>query len=69
MIKEIKEKYVHMIEDAGISLIKNAESIIGDYKYRVDQPMELIIRISDDNIPTISFNTEFVSERINYKRP
>lgn len=69
MIKEIKEKYVHMIEDAGISLIKNAESIIGDYKYRVDQPMELIIRISDDSIPTISFNTEFVSERINYKRP
>ena len=69
MEKETKEKYIHLIEDAGISLIKNAESIVGDYQIRVDQPVILTIEMGYDRAPTISFNTEFIPERTGYKRP
>lgn len=36
MEEKIKKRMVNEIENAAISLIKNAESIIGDYEYRCD---------------------------------
>ncbi len=69
MKKEAKETFTRLIEDAGISLIKNAESIVGDYQLRTDIPLKLTIEINAHEAPRISFNTEFLSERIGYKRP
>lgn len=65
MEQKAKDKTVRLIENAAISLIKNAESIVGDYKYRTDIPLEIKVIINPNlNIANLEFKTEFFSERI-----
>lgn len=65
MEQKTKDKTVRLIENAAISLIKNAESIVGDYKYRTHIPLEIKVIINPNlNIANLEFKTEFFSERI-----
>lgn len=65
MDQKIKSKAIRLIENAAISLIKNAESIVGDYEYRSDIPMEIKVIINPNlNIANLEFKTEFFTERI-----
>lgn len=65
MEEKIKKRMVNEIENAAISLIKNAESIIGDYEYRCDQPLCININIEPyTKVTEISFQTTFFPERI-----
>lgn len=65
MEQKVKDKTIRLIENAAISLIKNAESIVGDYKYRADIPLEIKVIINPNlNIANLEFKTEFFTERI-----
>lgn len=65
MEQKVKDKTIRLIENAAISLIKNAESIVGDYEYRSDIPLEIKVIINPNfNIANLEFKTEFFSERI-----
>ena len=65
MEQKVKDKAIRLIENAAISLIKNAESIVGDYEYRSDIPLEIKVIINPNlNIANLEFKTEFFSERI-----
>ena len=65
MEQKVKDKAIRLIENAAISLIKNAESIVGDYEYRSDIPLEIkVITNPNVNIANLEFKTEFFSERI-----
>lgn len=48
MDQKIKDKATRLIENAAISLIKNAESIVGDYENRCDIPLEIKVVINPD---------------------
>lgn len=65
MEQKVKDKAIRLIENAAISLIKNAESIVGDYEYRSDIPLEIKVIINPNlNIANLEFKTEFFTERI-----
>lgn len=65
MEQKIKSKAIRLIEDAAISLVKNAESIVGDYEYRSDIPLEIKVVINPNlNTANLEFKTEFIAERI-----
>ena len=65
MEQKVKDKTIRLIENAAISLIKNAESIVGDYENRSDIPLEIKVIINPNlNIANLEFKTEFFSERI-----
>lgn len=65
MEQKVKDKTIRLIENAAISLIKNAESIVGDYENRSDIPLEIKVIINPNlNIANLEFKTEFFTERI-----
>ena len=56
------EKIVETIKQCGQSIIDNAERIAGDYKYQTYLEISIKIPATNDEIPCISINTEFLPE-------
>lgn len=52
------------VRNVGESLIKNAESIVGDEKYLTDLFITITFSKSGDALPTITINREFLPEKI-----
>ncbi len=53
---------VQKVRNCGISLIENAESIAGDYKYQHDLRITIDIPVTDKEPPDISVDTSFYPE-------
>lgn len=58
-----KEFYIKRVKDAGESLIKNAESIVGDEKYFYDLQIIIDFGIINDEIPNIEIRRQFYPEK------
>lgn len=58
-----KEFYIKRVKDAGESLIKNAESIVGDEKYLYDLQVIVDLGIIDKEIPNIEIRRQFYPEK------
>lgn len=58
-----KEFYIKRVKDAGESLIKNAESIVGDEKYLCDLQIIVDLGIIDEEIPNIEIRRQFYPEK------
>lgn len=57
-----KDELIHKIQYIGESLIKNAESIVGNEKYICNINIS-VNALNDYNIPTICIEKEFLPER------
>lgn len=56
------EEMIRQVREAGESLIKNAESIVGSEEYL--QSIDITVYINPtDRVPTINVNKEFLPER------
>ena len=62
MLKD-KEFYIKRVKDAGESLIKNAESIVGNEKYFYDLQIIIDLGIINDEIPNIEVRRQFYPEK------
>lgn len=61
-MKTTKEQLIQNIKDIGQSLIDNAETIAGDYRYMTE--ISITVRPeSSDHCPYITVITDFVPER------
>ena len=58
-----KELYIKRVKDAGESLIKNAESIVGDEKYLCDLQIIIDLGISNEELPNIEIRRQFYAEK------
>lgn len=58
-----KEFLIKRVKDAGESLIKNAESIVGDEKYLCDLQIIIDLGIINDEIPNIEVCRQFYPEK------
>lgn len=50
------------VRNAGESLIKNAESIVGDEKYLSDLKIVITIPVYGESVPSINISREFFPE-------
>ena len=57
-----KDELIHRIQYIGESLIRNAESIVGNEKYICNINIS-VNALNEDNIPTIRIEKEFLPER------
>lgn len=57
----IHDELVRKVREAGESLIKNAESIVGSEEYLTS--LYISIDFSPNEIPTISINRDFIPEK------
>lgn len=57
-----KEQRIQQIKDCGQSIIDNAESIYGDYKYPTD--LKITIDLPCNQHPTIQTVKSFVPEQL-----
>ena len=58
-----KELYIKRVKDAGESLIKNAESIVGDEKYLCDLQITIDLGIINEEVPNIEIRRQFYPEK------
>lgn len=58
-----KEFLIKRVKDAGESLIKNAESIVGDEKYLCDIQISIDIGSFSEEVPTIEIQRQFYPEK------
>lgn len=58
-----KEFLIKRVKDAGESLIKNADSIVGDEKYLCDLQIIIDLGIINDEIPNIEIRRQFYPEK------
>ena len=56
------EKIVETIKQCGQSIIDNAENIAGDYKFQTYLDISIKIPATNDEIASISIDTEFLPE-------
>lgn len=56
-----KDDIIQEIKDVGQSIIDNAESIAGDYKYMTE--FDIVCRFRFGDMPTINVDTTFIPEK------
>lgn len=56
------EKIVETIKQCGQSIIDNAESIAGDYKFQTYLDIGIKIPVIDEEMPSINISAEFLPE-------
>lgn len=62
MEKNVKyDQMVEWLKDCGQSIIDNAETIVGGYRYQTGD-LDVVITVNDTDAPTISVNQQFVPE-------
>lgn len=60
--EQYKDELIHQIQYIGESLIRNAESIVGNEKYIFNITIS-VNELNEDNVPTIRIEKEFLPER------
>lgn len=63
-----KSELVEEIKAAGLSIIQNAESILGDEKYFLNTIVSFKIERSKDSVSTVHVHREFIPE-VNIEGP
>ena len=58
-----KEFLIKRVKDAGESLIKNAESIVGDEKYLCDIQISIDVGSFGEEVPKIEIQRQFYPEK------
>jgi hypothetical protein len=58
-----KEIIIQAIKDAGKSIIDNAESIAGDYKYPLEVDINVRLSADDAYVPRIDANVSWSPEQ------
>lgn len=59
---QYKDELIHQIQYIGESLIRNAESIVGNEKYIFNINIS-VNALNEDNVPTIHIEKDFLPER------
>lgn len=57
-----KEKIVDLVKKCGMSIVENAESIVGDYKY--GNYLSVTFCVDATEMPTIDVSREFIPDGI-----
>lgn len=59
-----KEDLVQEVKNCGESIIKNADSIVGDERYFLKAIVQFVVQRNADGLATVQISREFIPENV-----